>query len=100
MTYTDEPHPDTKSPIEDPPSYSPPAAGPSADERSPLLTTPQPTVLPENIHAPQPPFSTDLSHIGPDPTNVICPRCHYGVQTVTKTRVGVHAGYHSQSAKS
>src|SRR5271156_1262785 len=92
MTYTDEPHPDTKSPIDEPPSYSPPATGP-AEERSPLLTNPQPPVFPENIHAPQPPFSTDLKHIGPDPTSVICPRCHYGVQTVTKSRVGVHAGY-------
>ena len=92
MAYTDENHSDTKAPAEDPPSYSPPTLE-RTEEVTPTTSRP---VFPENIHAPQPPFCQDLSHLGPDPASVVCPRCHYGVQTQTKGRVGVHAGYRFQ----
>ena len=79
-----------------PPLYTPRAtATPGTPIHPPPTTTPDSAVVdvvPEQVHAPTAPFSIDLTNIGPEPTNVICPRCHYGVSTSTRTRVGTHAG--------
>jgi len=75
---------ETSSHVEPPPSYTPRVASPKpAAPRS---------ATPVNVHTPQPPFNTDLSALGPEPANVICPRCHYGVVTSVHSRVGTHAG--------
>ena len=93
-------------PSDAPPSYtpretyeSPDIPPPTQPSKSPInppspSATPGPSEsrTPENIYAPQPPFSNDLAGIGPEPANVICPRCHYGVRTNTKPRAGMHVG--------
>lgn len=85
---------DTTSLVDAPPSYTPRAASPI----TPIHPPPPPaesSVTPERVHAPTAPFSNDLVQIGPEPANVVCPRCHYGVRTNTKSRAGTHAGYPS-----
>jgi len=90
----DSPQPEN-SHIDSPPSYTPRAAAtpgrdihPSPSPTPPILTE----AIPQRVHVPTAPFSTELAEIGPEPTNVICPRCHYGVCTSTRTRAGTHAG--------
>jgi len=93
MKTTEAAKPTTEAPVDAPPSYTPhpssPAPMPSREAPAAATTS---HVVPENVHVPQAPFSNDLNKIGPDPTNVICPRCHYGVQTLTKSRTGTQAG--------
>jgi hypothetical protein len=84
--------------VEPPPSYTPRATSPVT------LLNPPPTtsalidyepVVPSQIHIQRPrgPFLNDPSQLGAEPANIICPRCHYGVQTSTRTRAGTHAAY-------
>lgn len=76
-----------------PPVYTPRSTTPKTSIHPPL--TPRSTTgeaIPEQVHAPAAPFSIDLLQIGPEPANVICPRCHYGVRTSFRNRVGTHAG--------
>ena len=75
-------------PIEAPPSYTPHEETPKAPI-SPPPTTPS---APERVYTPQGPFSSNLVEVGPDPANVICPRCRYGVRTQTSSKAGAHAG--------
>lgn len=84
--------------VEAPPSYSPRATSP---QPATALNHPpsgsghsdvEPVREPVQIHAPLPPFLNDLSQVRADSANVVCPRCHYGVQTSTKSRAGTHAG--------
>src|SRR5271170_3840730 len=84
---------DTTPLVDAPPVYTPRAASPIHPPPPPPATSS--SVTPERIHAPTPPFTTDLVQIGPEPTNVICPRCHHGVRTNTNSRAGTHAGYPS-----
>jgi hypothetical protein len=87
---------DTTPLMEAPPQYTPRTGSP-INPPPPTTTTPplasSSTVTPENVHSPTAPFSDNLVQIGPEPTNVVCPRCHYGVRTNTKSRAGTHAGY-------
>lgn len=76
-------------PNDSPPLYTPRAFIPATPIHPPPVTSDLP---PERIHVPSAPFLTDLTQIGPDPKNVICPRCHYGVCTSTRPRAGMHAG--------
>ena len=84
---------------EAPPSYSPRATSPQPV--TPLNHPPSGSVPsdvetindPIQIHTPRPPFLNDPSQLRADPANVVCPRCHYGVQTTTRSRAGTHAGY-------
>ena len=84
---------------EAPPSYSPRATSPQPV--TPLNHPPsgsvpsdvETTTDPIQIHTPRPPFLNDPSQLRADPANVVCPRCHYGVQTTTRSRAGTHAGY-------
>lgn len=83
-----------QSHIDSPPVYTPRASSPGTPIHPASSSTPPPsTVVPERVHVPTAPFSTNLVDIGPEPTNVICPRCHYGVRTSTRSRAGTHAGY-------
>jgi hypothetical protein len=87
--------------VDAPPSYSPysprsasplPAAGPATPRRDYPQTVELPT---DRIHVPGPSFSQDLSKVHDTPANVVCPRCHYGVQTQVRSVCGTHAGYTS-----
>jgi hypothetical protein len=80
--------------LESPPVYTPRATVPGTPIHPPPTEGTQTTehVVPQKVHVPTGPFSTNLTQIGPDPVNVICPRCHHGVCTSTKSRAGVHAG--------
>jgi hypothetical protein len=77
-----------------PPSYTPrPVTQTNPPPSSSSSRSPPPVALPsDRIYTPGPSFSQDLSKVGEQPANVVCPRCHYGVQTQTRTRVGTHAG--------
>lgn len=76
-------------PAEAPPSYSPqPEESPKA-----VINPPPATNLPERVYQPSGPFSSNLTELGSDPANVICPRCQYGVRTQTASTPGAHAGY-------
>lgn len=85
------------APVDAPPSYTPqtltpinppPASSSASNLQPPLVELPA-----ERIHAPGPSFSQNLLNVRDQPANVVCPRCHYGVQTQIKSRVGTHAGY-------
>jgi len=74
-----------------PPDYTPrtvplPATPPPREYPPPL------ELPPDRIHAPGPTFSQDLRQLKDIPANVICPRCHYGVQTQIRSVCGTHAG--------
>ena len=91
---------DTTPLMEAPPQYTPRTGSPinpPPPQTTTTTTTPpaasSSTVTPERVHSPTAPFSDNLVQIGPEPTNVVCPRCHYGVRTNTKARAGTHAGY-------
>jgi hypothetical protein len=76
-----------------PPSYSPREV--PAEPVTPIHPPPRadgPDNNAPRIYTPRPPFTTNLSEIGAEPANVICPRCHYGVTTGVKASVGTHAG--------
>lgn len=103
MTQTDKKPTTFPSEVQtdDPPSYtvlpeSPsaevriaitPIEPPSASETRPLLGSP------ERIYFPPGPYSQDLTTLGPDSATVICPNCHYVVQTTVQSCMGTHAGY-------
>lgn len=72
----------------DPPPYSPRTVAPKA-----ASPPPAPSATLVQVFVPRAPFNTDISSLGPEPANVICPRCHHGVVTSTHSRVGTHAGY-------
>jgi hypothetical protein len=82
--------------LDAPPTYTPRVATPQTPIYPPPSSETPPRIAevvpPERIHAPTAPFSTDLTLIGPEPANVICPRCHYGVRTSTQSSPGTHAG--------
>ena len=86
-----------ETPHDAPPSYTPKAIPQTPIHPPPRSTSlppaSDPVSVPERVHVPKPPFSTDLTQLGPDPGNVICPRCHYGVRTSVKSSVGVNAGF-------
>ena len=100
-------------PIEAPPSYTPRAITPlhppprSSSPPPPLPQQPRPNdgpptpiLLPvDRIHIATSIFSQDLTQIKDTSANVVCPRCHYGVQTKTNHRAGTHAGYPSNSPR-
>jgi hypothetical protein len=96
MTQTDKMEEASSSQAENPHFDSPPVYTPQKVPTGTLIHPPPATsdeeVIPERVHVPTAPFTTNLSHIGPEPTNVICPRCHYGVYTSTTSRAGTHAG--------
>lgn len=72
---------------------APPTPPPPEKERRGSIVTERAATVPENIHGPEAPFVEDMVHLGSEPQNVVCPACHFGVRTYTKTRVGSHAGY-------
>lgn len=88
-----------------PPTYTPRATSPQPI--TPLTPPPIGAVTSDvestsghvQIYTPRLPFLNDLSQVRADPANVVCPRCHYGVQTTTKTRAGTHAGYLPSKAR-
>jgi len=77
-----------------PPVYTPRATPITETPIHPPPTTTPAVVydVPERVHVPTAPFYTDLTKLGPEPANVICPRCHYGVCTSITSRVGTNAG--------
>ncbi len=84
--------------VEAPPSYTPRATSPQpATPLYPQPTTPVPSDIEAArepvLYAPRPALLNDLTQIRADSAHVVCPRCHYGVQTNTKSRVGTQAGY-------
>lgn len=86
--------------VEAPPSYSPRAMSPQPV--TPLHPQPTTPLLPDVeaarepiLYAPRPALLNDLTQIRADSAHVVCPRCHYAVQTTTKSRAGTHAGYSS-----
>jgi LITAF-like zinc ribbon domain len=89
--------PDEEPPLYSPPGFeTPPPPTPSPrekTERRSSIVTRRASSVPENIHVPEAPFVEDMVHLGSEPQNVLCPACHFGVRTYTKTRVGSHAGY-------
>jgi LITAF-like zinc ribbon domain len=88
--------PDEEPPLYSPPGSEPPPPTPPPHEKSDRpgsIVTRRTSSVPENIHAPEVPFADDMVHLGSEPQNVVCPACHFGVRTYTKTRVGSHAGY-------
>jgi len=83
--------------VEAPPSYSPRAMSPQpVTPLHPPPTTPVPSDVESAreplLYAPRPPRLDDLTQIGADSAHVVCPRCHYSVQTKTTSRAGTHAG--------
>jgi len=101
MTQTDKIVEASSSQAENPHVDSPPVYTPRTTTPGTLIhphpATPPPAtsiedIIPERVHVPTAPFSINLSQIGPEPTNVVCPRCHYGVCTSTTSRAGTHAG--------
>jgi hypothetical protein len=86
--------------VEAPPSYTPRVMSP-VTRIDPPPTTSTPLLVdnespaPRQIYsqAPSGPFLNDPTKLGAEPANIICPRCHYGVQTSTRTRAGTHAAY-------
>ena len=94
IVEADSPQPEN-SQIECPPSYTPRAAETPGKPIHPLPSSTPPALteaIPELVHVPTALFFIDFAKIGPEPTNVICPRCHYGVRTSIRTRAGTHAG--------
>jgi hypothetical protein len=98
QTQNDKKPEDNVAPIEEvpPPTYTPreiPATPVTPIHPPP----PHPrTYTPDNnvrVLAPRPPFASNLAEIGPEPANVVCPRCHYGVTTSVKSSIGSHAAY-------
>jgi hypothetical protein len=84
--------------VESPPSYTPRATSPVTRLNPPPTTSTliaREPVVPSQIYVQQPsgPFLNDPSQLGAEPSNIICPRCHYGIQTSTRTRAGTHAAY-------
>lgn len=86
-------HPED-SHTDSPPVYTPRSTATPVTPIHPPPTTAPAVVdgVPERVYAPTAPFSTDFTRIGPEPANVVCPRCHYGVCTSTRSRAGTHAG--------
>jgi hypothetical protein len=85
--------------VEAPPSYTPRAMSPVTridpppTTSTPLLVDNEPAPRQIYVQPPRGPFLNDPTKLGAEPANIICPRCHYGVQTSTRTRAGTHAAY-------